>query len=169
MTNYCESWQRAAKTGGGGTGSRWPLPDPPFCARSRNNGKISKWFRPWSALFSQGPPPPCSLHTPQPRSQALSSWEGNNHRWRNGVATVALFFAESDRRQPGRDGWRISNILVPQPAFPVPIFWIVYGQTSVWSLFCDTENVHTLRIKFCNKFFVIFHGDSTIQVIVKIF
>ena len=29
-------------------------------------------------------------------------------------------------------------------------------------------NIHTLRIEFCNKSFVVFPGDSTIQVLVKI-
>ena len=129
---------------------------PPFVQGLAATVKFQNGFAP-RVPFLARVPPPCSLHFPrmfplgkeiimplrQLRFFSLSQTIDNQEETDGGSATLA-------------------------PAFPVPIVWIVSGRTSVWSLFCDTENVHTLRIKFCNKFFVIFRGDSTKQVLVKI-
>ena len=100
-----------------------PTPGPPFCAMSKATVK----FQNGSGPGTPAPPAPSTfeiLPRPQPRSQALSSWElGDNH----GVAPVALFFAESDHgNREDRDGKSVT--LAFYPTFPIPVFQFVSGR-----------------------------------------
>ena len=109
----------------------------PFCARSRATVKFQNGSGPGVPFLIRAPSPPAPstfeiLPRLQPRSQALSSREGDNH----GVAPVALFFADG---QPGRQGWQISNIstlsYVSNPCLPNCLwsdFWLC-------GFYCDTE------------------------------
>jgi hypothetical protein len=128
-----------------------PTPGSPFCARSRTTVQFQTGSGPGVPILvkAHAPPTPSAfekLPRPQLRSQALYSWEGDNH----GVAAVALFFAESDHGQPRRQGWQISNISTLSYTFPIPIFRILYGRISMWSLFCDTEIMLSQSTSFLN-------------------